>query len=151
MLMEEIELFKDLSPEFMNQVSAICHEESYLKDQSLFKRGDTAEDLYILMDGCVSLYIRNGGSLNFTLDKPGMVFGWSSLVEPKRYTMTAECYDNTRALRIEATRLEHVFDKYPREAYRIMKRLAGVVGRRLANSYEENIRSHAEGGKPSYG
>jgi len=151
MLMEEIELFKNLGPEFMNEVSAICREESYQKDQILFKRGDIAENLYILIDGCVSLFIRNGGSLNFTLEKPGRVFGWSSLVEPKRYTVTAECYEKTRAIRIDTTRLEHVFDKYPREAYRIMKRLAGVVGQRLANCYEESIRSHAEAGKPSYG
>ena len=151
MLIEETELFKDLGPEFMNEISSVCREESYRKDEVLFKRGDIAENLYILVEGCVSLFISNGGSLSFTLEKPGRVFGWSSLVEPRRYTMTAECYEETTAIRVDTARLEHVFDRYPREAYRVMKRLAGVVGQRLINSYEENLRSHAEPAKPSYG
>ena len=151
MFMKEIELFKDLGPEFMNEVSGIGREESYDKDHILFNRGDIAENLYILVDGRISLFIRNSGSLNFTLEEPGRIIGWSSLVEPKRYTVTAKCYEETKAVRIDTTRLEHVFDKYPREAYLVMKRLAGVVGQRLANSYAENVRSHAEAGKPSYG
>ena len=85
------------------------------------------------------------------IDTPGEIFGWSALVDPNVYTASAECYQETKLLVIDRVRMEHVLDKHPKEAYRVMKRLAGVIGGRLANSYQENLRSGADEKTPSYG
>lgn len=151
MNIEESLLFHELDPGFMNEIAKMAIEESYSSDQVIFNRGDSAENLYIMVDGHVTLFIEEGGSINFTVDDPGEVFGWSALVEPNVYTASARCYEDSTILRIEATSLEHVFERFPKEAYLVMKRLSGVIGQRLVNSYEDHLRSRTESATPSYG
>jgi len=54
-------------------------------------------------------------------------------------------------VKIDGTRLEHILERHPKEAYPVMKRLAGVVAQRLSNSYEEHLRSRSVVDIPSYG
>lgn len=144
-------LFKGLGRDFMEKISEIAVEADFPENRIIFNRGESADNLYILVQGCVNLFISEGGTIHFTVEDPGEIFGWSALVEPNIYTASAQCYEKTSALIIDATRLEHVFDKFPKEAYRVMKRLAGVVGQRLAASHEDHLRSRAQIATPSYG
>ncbi len=151
MFVQESVLFKDLGPEFMGEISEAAHEENYAQDQMLFQRGEPADYLYLLDEGRISLFIEEGGVLNFSVDTPGEVFGWSALVEPHIYTATARCDAGTRVVIISRTALEHVFQKNPREAFQVMKRLAGAIGQRLTRCYEAHLLSRADLGTPSYG
>ena len=81
MIVEEIDLFKGIDPDIMEKIVNICTEENYAQDTVLFKRGEEANRLYILEEGTVKLVIENAGTINFLLDEPGELFGWSSLVE----------------------------------------------------------------------
>ena len=144
-------LFQGLGQDFMREISEIAKEINFKENQIVFNRGDSADYLYILVHGHVNLFIQEGGSLNSAVDETGEVFGWSALVDPNIYTASAQCFEDTTVLRIDATSLEHVFDRYPKEAYRVMKRLSGVIGQRLATSYADHLRSRAEVATPSYG
>ncbi|MBU0516234.1 MAG: cyclic nucleotide-binding domain-containing protein [Proteobacteria bacterium] len=151
MFVQESVLFKDLGPEFMGEISEAAQEETHAQDQVLFQRGDPADNLYLLEEGRISLFIEEGGVLIFSVDAPGEVFGWSALVEPNVYTASARCDAATRVLKIDRTALEHIFEKNPREAFLVMKRLAGAIGQRLARSYEAHLRSRTDLRTPSYG
>ena len=144
-------LFKELGRDFMEKISEIAVEADFPENRIIFNRGEPAENLYILVQGCVDLFISEGGTIHFTVDEPGEIFGWSALVDPNIYTASAQCYENTSVIVIDSTRLEHVFDKFPKEAYKVMKRLAGVVGQRLTASYEDHLRSRDQIATPSYG
>lgn len=151
MFVQESVLFKDLGPEFMGQISDAAQEESFWEEQILFDRGEQAENLYLLTEGSISLFIEEGGVLNFTVDHPGDVFGWSALVEPNVYTASARCTAGTTVLKFDRTGLERIFSKHPGEAYLVMRRLAGAIGQRLERAYEAHLRSRADLGTPSYG
>lgn len=151
MFIEEVELFQGMGPDFMNRLSSLAQEKSCAAGEVLFRRGEVADTLYILENGRVNLFVEQEGSVNFMLDRSAEVFGWSALVEPNLYTASARCYDDCLVLTLERNALERVFRDYPREAYIVMKRLAGVVGRRLMASYEVILRSRVETLAPSYG
>jgi signal-transduction protein with cAMP-binding, CBS, and nucleotidyltransferase domain len=51
MIVQKAELFKDLSPETMNEISKIMLEESYETSSSVFKSGAPSKDLFILVGG----------------------------------------------------------------------------------------------------
>jgi len=91
MIVKEIDLFKGIDSAVMEEIVNICSEETYAKDEVLFKRGEQADCLYILEEGSVHLVIENGGSIVFTLSEPGQVFGWSSMLESGLYTATRVC------------------------------------------------------------
>lgn len=151
MFIKEVELFRDLGPEFMGEIAKKAHEESYEAGHVLFNNGDPAETLYILRQGRVKLLIQEGGSMNFIVDKAGGIIGWSALVEPNIYTASAQCDEPTRLVCIEKSNIEEIFQRFPAEAYLVMKRLAGVVGLRLVSSYKEILRSRSSESTPSYG
>ena len=85
MIVKEIDLFRGIDPEVMEEIANICSEEKYTKDTVLFEKGEEAESLYILEQGALNLVIQNGGSLIYSLTEPGEVFGWSSMVESGLY------------------------------------------------------------------
>ena len=47
MIIKEIELFKGIDYEAMNEITGICSEESYSKDAILFEKDEEAKCLYL--------------------------------------------------------------------------------------------------------
>ena len=137
MIIREVDLFKGIASHIINEIAQLAVEEIYPKGKVIFKRGDFAESLYILEEGRVDLLIYGIKRFSFPLQHPGYVFGWSALVEPNRYTATAECIDESKVIKLDGTRLMHVFEKHPSEGLTIMKRLAGVIGMRLDKAYKQ--------------
>ena len=151
MIVKEIDLFKGIDSEVMKEIANICIEESYAKDAVLFKEGEEAERLYILEEGSLNLVIENGGSLTYTLTEPGLVFGWSSMVESGRYTASAVCATDSKVVRIEREKLDKIFNLHPEVGLIVLKRLAGIISERLSNAYRDLLSARREDTTPSYG
>jgi len=71
----------------------------------------------------------------FVVSRAGESFGWSSLVDRNEYSASAECTDTTTVVKIKRARLETICSKFPHDGYIFMKRVAGMLGRRLLTSY----------------
>ena len=151
MIVTEIDLCKGIDAEVMKEIANICTEKSYAKDAVLFKEGEEAERLYILEEGSLNLVIENGGSLTYTLTEPGLVFGWSSMVESGRYTASAVCATDSKVVRIEREKLDKIFNLHPEVGLIVLKRLAGIISERLSNAYRDLLSARREDTTPSYG
>jgi len=151
MIVKEIELFKDIDIEVMNEIANICSEENYAKDTVLFEKGDEAERLYIIVEGRVRLVVKNGGVLNFSLTEQGDIFGWSCMVESGRYTASSVCATDLRALKIEREKLDKIFSLYPDVGVKVLRRLAGVFSKRLSTAYQDLLSARSTETSPSYG
>jgi CRP-like cAMP-binding protein len=151
MIVKEIELFKGIDHEIMNEIANICFEESYAKETVLFERGEDADRLYILIEGTVKLIITNGGTLTYSLTEPGDIFGWSCMVESGRYTASGVCGTDLKALKIERTELDKIFAIYPDAGMKVLKRLAGVFSKRISNAYQDLLSARSTETSPSYG
>jgi CRP-like cAMP-binding protein len=151
MIIREIDLFKGIDPEVMNEIVDICSEETHKKNTILFKRGDEADRLYILEEGTVNLVVENGGTLVFSLTEPGEVFGWSSMVESGTYTASGVCVTDLKAIKIEREELEKIFSLHPELGLKVLKRLASVISQRLSNAYRDLLSARGQDTTPSYG
>ena len=151
MIIKEVELFEGIAPDIMEEIVNICSEENYAKDSVLFKKGEEADCLYILVEGNIRLVIENGGSLSYTLSGPGQVFGWSSMVESGLYTSSSVCATAIKALKIEREKLDKVFGLHPDVGLKVLKRLAGVISQRLSNAYRDLLSASRQDATPSYG
>ena len=151
MILGEIDLFKDINFEVMNEIAGICSEENYKKDTVLFQKDEDANFLFILLEGTLQLVIKNGASIIFNLTEPGEVFGWSSIVESGRYTSSGICATDLKAVKIERKELEKIFRGHPDAGYKILRRLAGVISKRLSNSYRDLLSARSTDDTPSFG
>ncbi len=128
MFIKEADLFKGIASHIINEIAELVNEEVLPEGHVLFQKGDFAESLYILEEGRIDIIIQGQDRISFPVNNSGDLFGWSALVEPKRYTATAECINESKVIKIDGELLIRIFEKHPSEGLTVMKRLAGVIG-----------------------
>ncbi|MBW2320522.1 MAG: cyclic nucleotide-binding domain-containing protein [Deltaproteobacteria bacterium] len=149
MIIKEMELFKGIDHEIMNEIANICSEKSYAKGAVIFEKDEDANRLYILVEGTVKLKIKNGGTITYSLTNLGDIFGWSCMVESGRYTASGVCATDLKALEIEREALD--INLHPHVGIKVLKRLAGVFSKRISNAYKDLLFARRPETSPSYG
>ena len=129
--------FKGFAGAELDTLLALGKEILYAAGGIVVVEGEPAEYFHVLVQGVVSIKMRSeehGELVLSTLKQTGEIFGWSALVEEGRSTATAECLKETRVLSFKKQDLEDLFVKDPALGYRFMKRLAGLISRRLESA-----------------
>lgn len=144
-------LFQGLSQRALEAIGQIAAEESHLPGAFLFRAGDPAQSLYILLEGRVRLSVARAGHLAHISGEPGEAVGWSSMVGSGQYTASAECLVPVRVLRIEQGPLNAILESDPASGLIFFRRLATLIGKRLAESYGAILSVHALQEPRSYG
>lgn len=137
MFVREVELFKGIPSHIIDEIADLAVEEVIPEGSVVFERGDFADFLYILEDGMIDLAVQGKESIIFPLNRSGYIFGWSSLVEPNRYTATANCMKDSKVIKLDGDRLMRIFEKHSSEGLTVMKRLTGVISSRLDTVYQQ--------------
>jgi len=135
------ELFGSLETGHLEKVSALCRGNSYHEGMMIFKEGDEATELYVLTDGKVALDMevrpvpdRPGIPTSVEVVTRGESFGWSALVEPYGYTLSARCMTNCTVLAIKGDMLRKLMADDVGLGFELMKRLSKLISLRLAHT-----------------
>jgi len=139
--LKSTEFFGGLETKYLEKVSILCRGGSYQEGMMIFKEGDEATELYVLTDGRVALEME----VRPVPDRPaiptavevvtkGESFGWSALVEPHVYTLSARCLTNCTVLAIKGDLLRKVMADDTALGFELMKRLAQLIGLRLMHT-----------------
>ena len=137
--LKECELFKDLEDEELARVAIICSEMDIAEGAPLFSEGQPAQQIYIVTQGKIALQKSVGqsywqssrGSATVAFCHQDEIVGWSALVEPYRYTLSATAWEPCQLLGISARLLRTAMDLNPAIGYRVMRCLSQLMGRRL--------------------
>ena len=132
----ESDLFYGLDLNVMSKIADICSEEQYADGTVIFEEGKAADHLYILEEGIVDLLIDKDTCI-YSLTEMSEIFGWSSLVESAKYTATAVCKTDVKALKIPTRTLQRIFDENPEVGNVVFRRLAGIFNKRLTKTYQK--------------
>jgi CRP-like cAMP-binding protein len=136
MYFSQSDMLWGLDRNFVKAFMAGAVKASYKRGDVIFHEGESADYLYILLKGRVKLSIGENGCSIYTVDHPGEAFGWSSLVDRKTYTASAECRSETTLLKFQAETLLQVLEKDPPNGLEFFKRLSGLLGNRLLQTYK---------------
>jgi CRP-like cAMP-binding protein len=136
MYFEQTRLLRGMKRDFLKELMDIAIKESHDKGYFFFQRGNRANHFYILTKGNVRIRLGEAGDVVYIVDRPGEAFGWSSLVGRDVYSASAECKESTTLLKIDANRLQKILEKEPTSGLIFFKRLAGILGDRLLQSYK---------------
>ncbi len=132
------ELLRDLEKRHLEKMSPLCRGISYREGMTIFKEGNEAKELYILTEGRVALEME----IRPVPDRPaiptavdvvtkGDGFGWSAIVEPYVYTLSARCLTNCQVLALKGEMLREAMVNDPELGYELMKRIAKLISLRL--------------------
>jgi len=132
--LRKTELFGTLSESQLNIILAHSEGKSCAVGETIFKQGDEANHIYILIEGLVELSVKaeeKFGLLTSKIEKGGEVFGMPSLIKPFLYNVTATCSKPSKLLVINAGRLKIEMEKDPKMGLEIMKKLAYIYFNRI--------------------
>ena len=126
------ELFQGLSASTLDAIAALSRTHDYEEGEAVYRFGDDAVDVYVLVHGRVrfSLGVGNRPGEGHSVFTSRMVIGWAALVtdQPRRIA-TAECLEPTRLLEIPGQALLDVLEAKPADGFVVMKRLAAMITR----------------------
>jgi CRP-like cAMP-binding protein len=135
-------LFHSFSDSQLRAIAMIADEVEIEAGTTLFKKGQPAEMLYILKEGCIDLYYMTGEKGNSNSQKgfpvgeinPGEMFSISALIEPHILSSTARASRQSVVIKIEAMALRTLFAKDKRLAYLLTYQAAKASIERLHNT-----------------
>ena len=140
------ELTKDLTDEELARFAVLCSPYAVVEDGLLFSEGRRASHLYLITEGQIAVqkpirapHARHSRRSIVAICEPGEIVGWSALVEPFVYTLTATGWKPSRLISVDAGLLRRALDSYPEMGYRLMNRLSAVISRRLRHTTEALI------------
>lgn len=137
-VLSQVEFFEGLSDRQLASIAELCEEVSCQQGEILFFEGHQAEDLFVLLEGEIDIFIRLSSRPErvtmSVISEPGQIFGWSGLVAPYYYTASALCETDTRALAINGQALIKVLEQEPAMGSIVFQRLTEVISTRLRHT-----------------
>ena len=129
-------IFAELQDTEVARLLAVARSQQCHKGACLFLLGDHADRLFVVLSGKVELTfpLSFGGVVRdvpVELKTPGSALGWSALVKPHRFTLSARAAETSELAAFLRQDLLRVFEAEPRIGYVVMRHIAEVVGRRL--------------------
>jgi len=136
MFIKQADLFSGVHMLFIQRVMDISHQETHPAGVVLFQSGDPAENVFILIQGQVSLTQSQEQREVHVSVKRGESFAWAGLIDRPAYTSTATCTGETRVLKINVARLKALLEQDPENGMLFFRNLACALGNRLIQCYQ---------------
>ena len=133
--LQQIPLLADLEPVVLEKLAAICEETAVDANTWIIREGEKAEALYLIRQGRVELKLKLDAAretyvtLNILGDR--RTLGWSALVEPYIYKLSAVATARTELLRLDHDRLSAILDEHPESGYHLMQHISEAMSDRL--------------------
>ena len=135
--LKKIKVFRGLNDDQLGKIQAICHEKEYKREDQLFREGDDAAYIWIVIKGQVDIRFdlpARASSEKSTVysEKATDIFGWSTFVPPYKYILSAYCagLSCTVAL-IPKESLTRLFESDYDMGYIVMSNMAGAMSMRF--------------------
>jgi (2Fe-2S) ferredoxin/signal-transduction protein with cAMP-binding, CBS, and nucleotidyltransferase domain len=135
--LQSVGIFKGLDDNQLIAVQDCCREEQHKAGTQLFGEGEPASHLYIVKTGQVDLRFDLPGrptSEKNTLSsiQEFKAFGWSSLVAPYKYSLSAYCATRScEVIKIDGQCLTRIFHEDNRLGYLVLSNMVRVIGKRF--------------------
>ena len=131
--LREIEFLEGFENEHIELLASIAEPMDFDAAKVIFREGDTAEYVYLIADGSVSLEVcapAVGCRRILTIDA-GNLLGWSPVLGQTRLTATARTLAPTKVFRISSNQILTLCEHNPRFGYEFVQRVALGLAKRL--------------------
>ena len=144
-MLAEFDLFKDVSKDTLKEVADISETVKVSKDDYVFREGELADKLHLLINGSIVLRVKltsrpDSVTVSF-VNRPHQTLGWSGVVAPNHYTASALCEEDTELVVIPSDKFLQILDRHPDAGYKIMLRITTIISDRLRNSRQALLKT----------
>jgi CRP/FNR family transcriptional regulator len=132
-LLQNVYLFKTLTPDEMNSVAEIAQNQTFQKGDSIFLRGEPATAMYLIQFGSVKIQqtTKSGDNLDVATLGTGSHFGEMPFVDNEARSATAAAAEACELIVIPYEKLNHLLSKNTAIATKLYRELAKFMCGRL--------------------
>lgn len=139
-ILTESVLGRDLTEEFLNQISEIAEECEFKKNSDIIKEGTPSKDLYIIKNGTVliklSLPTTHFNEQAIARMKSNDVFGEFSLVTRRKRSASVKAESDVNLYRFEYDKLIELFDSNYKLGYLFMRNIATIITHKIEQNHK---------------
>jgi len=144
-MLAEFDLFRDVPKDILNEISGICETARVEKDNFVFREGDTADKLHLIISGSIALRVNLTSRPDFVtvsfINTPRQALGWSGVVTQSHYTASAYCEEDVELVSFPSNKFMEILDRHPEAGYRVMLRITHIISDRLRNSRQALLKT----------
>jgi CRP-like cAMP-binding protein len=136
MTLEAHEVFRYLRPDQLRTVSDAAEPVSFRAGETVYRQGERAECLYVVLSGRVALSLPGRGGVSVLVDQlgAGEMFGSCVCLDLADYTVTAQCSEASELLRIEASVLKRLMDQDLKMGYALQTQISKIYFKRYVDA-----------------
>lgn len=125
---EALDFFKDLTYDETEQFASHLNPRHVRRGEILLRQGTPALTFFVILSGTYKVSLTEGGS--YSLDKPGTVIGWSTVIGPFTYTGTASAETDGDVLYISSHDFFRLIQNNNILGEKIMKKINSIAAER---------------------
>jgi CRP-like cAMP-binding protein len=131
--LRRLRVVEGLDDEHLRQLAGIAQPVDFPAGAVVFREGDPAADVDLVVDGSVSLEVcaAGVGCRRILTVGEGELLGWSPVLEQARLSATARTLQPTRAVKFSGKQLLALCEHDPRFGFEFMRRAALALAHRL--------------------
>lgn len=144
--LETVDTFAGLDDDQLTAVQGCCDIAEFKRGDEIFAAGETPKYFWIVREGQVNLSwdLPDGLAMpdtTITILSKGMPFGWSSLVPPYKYRLSAHCASRScKVIMLKKECLTQLFEDDAELGYKVMSKVMIVAGDRFHQFQDEVAR-----------
>ena len=125
-----------LAAAHVERIVAHAHLEAVAGGTMLFREGQPADDLYLVVEGrvAIEMHIPGRGAQVVDTVEACETVGWSWLVAPYRWVFDARAVTDVTLVRVDAEALRDLADADPAFGYALMRQVAAVMLERMQSA-----------------
>ena len=148
-LLKQSSLFEGLNAAELQQIANVAQFLKVNKGDRIFEAGSPAEFLFVVGAGEIDLrfkvtYYNAVADISLDTKSHGEAFGWSALIGPHRYTLSAIALADSALLKMNQTDIKRLCEANNHLGYVLMRNLAKMVGDRFTRVENVLIRQAQE-------
>jgi len=134
--LKAVDILQGLRVHEIDEVVKLCDKIKFSKGSVIFREGEKAKFFYILTEGKVDLRFEfpfrdtSKEMTIATVPKNGS-FGWSAILEPHEFTLSAHCLEDCKLIRINGQKFLDLCERSPGMGVYVMESLAKIIRQRL--------------------
>jgi len=146
-LIVESPLFAGLEQTDLELIAGCGKNVTFAAGERIFREGDDANTFYLIRNGLAALetYVPNRGQSTVATIARGEILGWSWLVPPHRWRLSARAVEDVRAIEFDGDCLRKKCEAIPELGYVLLSRFAGDLADLLTNSYLQLLDVYGNG------
>ena len=133
------EVFSFLRPDQVNTISDAAQRMTVKAGDFVYKKGDKAEDFFVVLDGEVSLRLPSQGGLSLVIDQVGKgdFFGGPLGHKRRAYALSAQCTKKAKILKIDVGVMKKLMEKDERMGLHLQRHVASAYFNRYVDTMKK--------------